>query len=107
MEFQAMHVEINYPWTGCSNFLSYSYSDLLASMLPVYLLLHLSTLPLAEDTLHLTYSSGIATSSPRISLCLFTGQALLKFQFVNRIFLNFIAAVMLTQSFPSPAHVPG
>ena len=30
-----MHVEITYPWTGCSNFLSYSYSDLLASMLPV------------------------------------------------------------------------
>ena len=34
---QAMHVEVSYPWTGCSNFLSYSYSDLLASMLPVYI----------------------------------------------------------------------
>jgi len=34
--YQAMHVEINYPWTGCSDFISYSYSDLLASMLPVY-----------------------------------------------------------------------
>jgi hypothetical protein len=36
MRMQAMHVEVTYPWTGCSNFLSYSYSDLLASMLPVY-----------------------------------------------------------------------
>jgi len=32
----AIHANISYPWTQCSPRLNYSYSDLLASMFPVY-----------------------------------------------------------------------
>eukprot|EP01113_Clastostelium_recurvatum_P033843 TRINITY_DN4522_c0_g1_i1.p1 TRINITY_DN4522_c0_g1~~TRINITY_DN4522_c0_g1_i1.p1 ORF type:complete len:469 (+),score=81.52 TRINITY_DN4522_c0_g1_i1:37-1407(+) len=33
---KAIHANISYPWVGCTDQIKYSYSDLLASMIPVY-----------------------------------------------------------------------
>jgi len=48
----AIHAHIDYPWTGCSNLLHYNYSDVEASVLPLYQKF------LAEESLKILVYSG-------------------------------------------------